>query len=161
VHVSLYVREGEQPPVLRYGQQVEFTARVRRTHNFNNPGAFDYVHYLARQNIYWTASGRASGPIRILPGSCGSRFVGAVFRLRTAALSRLESLYAGKPYDIGMLQAVLIGETSKLDKVWTEEYRSTGTFHALVISGAHVAVLAGFSCFCCGCVSSPKVPPCF
>jgi len=38
----------------------------------------------------------------------------------------------------------LLGETAKLDKVWTEEYRSTGTFHALVISGAHIAVLAAF-----------------
>src|SRR5207302_6089378 len=31
-----------------------------------------------------------------------------------------------------------------LQKVWTEQYRSTGTFHALVISGTHVAVLAAF-----------------
>ena len=65
MHVSLFVREGELPPVLRYGQRVEFDARVRRSHNFNNPAAFDYVHYLsylARQNIDWTASGRHSQP---------------------------------------------------------------------------------------------------
>ena len=37
------------------------------------------------------------------------------------------------------MQAVLIGATAKLDRMWTEDYRSTGTFHALVISGSHVA----------------------
>jgi competence protein ComEC len=71
----------------------------------------------------------------------------AVYGLRTASLDRLERLYAGKPYETGMMQAILIGETSKLDKIWTEQYRSTGTFHALVISGAHIAVLAAFLMF--------------
>ncbi len=144
VRVSLYVREGEKRPVLRYGQRVELDARVRPTHNFNNPGSFDYAHYLARQGIYWTASARAAAPIQILPGHCGSRFRGAIFWLRTRALDRLERLYSGSLYQTGMMQAILIGETSKLDKAWTEQFRSTGTFHALVISGAHVAVLAAF-----------------
>jgi competence protein ComEC len=147
VRVSLYVPEGKQPPVLRYGQRVEFDARVRPTHNFSNPGEFDYVHYLARQDIYWTASARATAPIKILPGRCGWRFMSAIYWLRTASLDRLERLYANQPYETGMMQAILIGETAKLDKVWTEEYRSTGTFHALVISGAHVAVLAAFLLF--------------
>ena len=144
VRISLFVLEGKQPPILRYGQRVEFDARVRPTHNFNNPGEFDYVNYLARRGIYWTASARATAPIKILPGRCGWRFMSAIYWLRTASLDRLERLYANQPYETGMMQAILIGETARLDKVWTEQYRSTGTFHALVISGAHVAVLAAF-----------------
>ena len=46
-----------------------------------------------------------------------------------------------------MMQAILIGQSFQLQKVWTEQYRSTGTFHALVISGTHVAVLAAFFLF--------------
>lgn len=145
--VSLFVREGEQPPLLRYGQKIEIEARVRHPHDFNNPGGFAYVRYLARQHIYWTASARASTPIRLLPGRCGSSFLRFVYDLRTAALDRLESLYQGNEYDTGMMQAILIGETARLDKVWTEHYRATGTFHALVISGSHVAVLAAFFLF--------------
>ena len=158
VRVSLSIPEGRQPPVLRYGQRVEFDARVRPTHNFNNPGAFDYVHYLARQGIYWTASARATAPIKILPGRCGWRFMSAIYWLRTASLDRLERLYANQPYETGMMQAILIGETAKLDKVWTEEYRSTGTFHALVISGAHVAVLAAFLLFLLRICFVPPTP---
>ena len=144
VRLSLYVREGQQAPVLHYGQRIELDAKVRPTHNFNNPGAFDYAHYLARKGIYWTGSARASEPIKILPGQCGSAFRKAIFWLRTTAVDRLAQLYAGSLYETGMMQAILIGETANLDKAWTGQFRATGTFHALVISGAHVAVLAMF-----------------
>ncbi len=142
--VSLYGEE--RGPDLAYGQQIELDARVRRPHNFLNPGAFDYVRYLARRDVYWTASARPSG-VRVLPGRCGSRFVEAVTHLRTAALERIAQLYGGRPYETGMMQAILIGETYQLERVWTENFRSTGTFHALVISGTHVAVLAAFLMF--------------
>ncbi|MBI2679896.1 MAG: DNA internalization-related competence protein ComEC/Rec2 [Candidatus Solibacter usitatus] len=147
VRVSLWLGEGEAPPSLRYGQRITVDARLRHPHNFGNPGSFDYVRYLARQRIYWTASASSGTRVEILPGECCSKFMRAIFALRTAALDRLETLYAGKPYQTGMMQAVLIGETAKLQKIWTTEYRATGTFHALVISGAHVAVLAAVFLF--------------
>jgi competence protein ComEC len=43
-----------------------------------------------------------------------------------------------------MMQAVLTGENTRLEKAWTEHYRRTGTYHALVISGLHLTVLAGY-----------------
>ena len=83
----------------------------------------------------------------MLPGSCGTTFQKAMMDLRQAALSRIEQLYTNDPYQSGMMQAILIGQSFQLQKVWTEQYRSTGTFHALVISGTHVAVLAAFFLF--------------
>ena len=144
VQVTAYAREGEPPPNLRYGQRVEFEARVRRPRNYGNPGSFDYALYLARRNIFWTASTRAGAPIDILPGACGSRFEAAIMNLRVMTLERLAQLYAGNAYDTGMMQAVMIGETYQVQRVWTEQFRNTGTFHALVISGTHTAVLAAF-----------------
>jgi competence protein ComEC len=148
VNVSFWLREGEKPPRLEYGQLVEFDGKIRKVHNFENPGAFDYVRYLARRQVYWTASARASAPIRILPGRCGSRLLAGLFALRTAALDRLEKLYAGDPHAVALTEAILLGESTKLEKVWTEDFRRTGTYHALVISGLHVTVLAGVLLFC-------------
>ena len=51
--VTLYTKEGESLPPLRYGQNIEVDARVRKTHNYGNPGDFDYQHFLARQEIYF------------------------------------------------------------------------------------------------------------
>jgi competence protein ComEC len=145
--VNWYLREGETAPAFQYGQIVEIPAKTRRPHNYQNPGAFDYVHFLARQSIYWSASTPAGAQAIILPGRCGSRFWQAIYSIRTAALARIEELYRPSAYNIAMMQAVLIGESSGLERVWTEDFRSTGTFHALVISGSHVAVLAAFFLF--------------
>lgn len=149
--VTLSLRPGPANPTpafpdLPYGTHVEFQGKVRRPHNFNDPGTFDAVDYLARQQIYWTATGDAS-TVRVLPGHCGNRAAGLIFAIRSAALNRLDKLYANDAYSDGMLQAILIGATGKLDRMWTEDYRSTGTFHTLVISGAHIAVLAAVLLF--------------
>lgn len=144
VQVTAYAREGQAPPALRYGQRVEFEARVRRPRNFGNPGAFDYARYLARRDIYWTASMPAGAAATVLPGQCGSAFAAAIAKLRVMALDRLAQLYRGQPYETGMMQAVMIGETYQVQRVWTEQFRNTGTYHALVISGTHTAVLAAF-----------------
>ena len=141
VQVSLYFNDNDPAPNLRYGQRVEFEAKIREPHNFRNPGAFDYVDYLARKDIYWTASAKGDTPITVLAGRCGSRVDEAIFTIRTGALERLERLFPGDTYANGMLAAILVGETRKLDKVWTEHFRRTGTYHALVISGLHFSSL--------------------
>src|SRR5262249_5079909 len=156
--VSLTLRDTDEPQRLDYGQRVEIEARIRRPHNYNNPGAFDYAAYLARQDIYWTASMTPGSRARILPGRCGSRFMAAVFALRVAALDRIEKLYAGDDYSTGMMEAILIGESSKLEKIWTEDFRRTGTFHALVISGVHVSVLAAVLLFLLRLCMIPEIP---
>jgi competence protein ComEC len=144
--VTLYTRPNEPLPELHYGQPVELDARVRKPHNFGNPGAFDYARFLARQDIFWTASG-AAHTLRHLTGRCGSPFQKAVMDLRQAALDRIARLYHGDLYQTGMMQALLIGQNFQLQRVWTEVYRSTGTFHVIVISGTHVAILAAFFLF--------------
>jgi competence protein ComEC len=142
---------------LEYGQRVEIEARARAPRTFNNPGSFDYAGYLARQKIFWTASMTRGSTARVLPGRCGWRPMAWIFALRELALDRIERLYADQ-YTVGMMQAMLIGESSQLQKIWTENFRRTGTFHALVISGAHVAVLAGVLLFLLRICSLAEIP---
>ena len=142
--VNLYLREGETPPSLSYGQTVEVTGRVRTPRNFGNPGAFDYAGWLARQQIYWTDGANA---VKVMPGRCGSPAVAALFGLRQAALGRIDHLYANDAWASAMMKATLLGDSTSLEKVWTDSFRRTGTYHALVISGMHVSVLAGVLLF--------------
>lgn len=128
---------------LAYGTRVEIEAKIRKPHNYQNPGSFDYAAFLARKRIFWNAAVFKGSTIRVLPGRCGSRLAGAISALRTAALNRIDALYAGDEYKTAMMEAVLIGESSKLEKDWTDHFRRTGTYHTIVISGLHVTVLAG------------------
>ena len=145
--VNLYRREGQPPRNFHFGQQIEIEAKVRTPHNFNNPGAFDNTAYLARQNIFWTATAGAQANVTVKEGRCGSSFWRSVYATRGGALRRIDELFSGNDYDTGMMEAVLIGDSARLQKSWTEDYRTTGTFHALVISGTHVALLAALLIF--------------
>jgi competence protein ComEC len=140
--ITVNLKPGDQPLALKYGQQVELPAKIRTPRNFQNPDSFDYVHYLAVQRIYWTGSVSNPQDIKILPATCGSRALGALFAVRTWALARLARLYPNDQHTVGLLQATLLGETSGVERRWTEDFRITGTYHALVISGQHVSVLA-------------------
>lgn len=141
VRISVNLKTGANVP-LDYGQRVEVAAKVRSPRNFQNPDSFDYAGFLAAQHIYWTGSVSAPGDIHVLPGRCGSRAVGWLYTVRTWALERIRALYPDDPHTIGLLQATLLGETSGVDRRWTTDFRITGTYHALVISGLHVSVLA-------------------
>lgn len=142
VRVSIYPRPGEEAPRLTYGQRVEVDVRLRKPRNFRNPGAFDYETYLARQHILGLGSAAGAHSVRILPGGCGSCWKRWILALRTAALERIDRLYPGDGYACGMLRAVLLGDASRIESIWTDSFRRTGTYHALVISGLHITVLA-------------------
>ncbi len=156
--VTIPLDEGEVAPPLDYGQHIEIDARIRPPHNYNNPGAFDYAAYLAHQDIYWTAVMPRNTEPRILKGRCGWRALNFVYALRTRALHRLDQLYGSDTYSSSMMKAILIGDSSSLEKVWTEDFRRTGTFHALVISGVHVTVLAGVLLFMLRLCALPQIP---
>lgn len=127
---------------LTYGQRFEAEAKVRRPRNFQDPEAFDYAGYLAQQHIYWTGSIADLAAVHVTAGSCGSRFMAGVYAVRTWALDRLSAAYPNDPHTLGLLSATLLGETAGVERRWTSEFRATGTYHALVISGLHVWIVA-------------------
>lgn len=142
MRVTALLKEDESLPPLAYGQTVEFPARLREPRNFGNPGAFDYETYLARREIYWVGTLSRPAALKITGAGCGHTWRGWLFAIRTAALERLDRLYSGDDYARYMMRALLLGDSTGLQAAWTEHFRRTGTYHALVISGAHISVLA-------------------
>lgn len=145
VQVSHYPRAGlAAPERLVYGQRVRFSARYRAPDRFLNPGSFDYPSYLARRNIFWLATIPAKSPIDRSPLSlpCGSPFHRTIANARTFLADRIEASFpSDDDYVPAMLAALLLGDDSLVRKSWTDAYRRTGTFHALVVSGQHLTVL--------------------
>jgi len=158
IQISVGLDEGEAPPKLAYGQQVEVEARIREPHNFQNPGGFDLVAWLARTNIYWRATARHARAVKVVPGSCGHLVQGVLFSIRTASIDRIDRFYPGDSYNSAMMSAILIGDSSRLEKAWTDDYRRTSTFHALVISGLHISVLAAVLLFLLRVCMIPAIP---
>lgn len=134
--------KGDTNLPLVYGQPVEVAAKIRSPRNYQNPGGFDLVTYLANQHIYWSGTVSGLSGVRVLPGRCGSVLLTWLYALRSRALAQLAYLYPDDLQTRGLLQATLIGETAGVERRWTSDFRVTSTYHAIVISGLHISVLA-------------------
>jgi competence protein ComEC len=154
MRITVYLKENEAPPRLHYGQRVEAEVRVRYPRNFENPGSFDYTGWLARRHIYWTASASGTSRIQVLPGACGDGWRSWLYRVRQGGLERLDELHSTSEYANGVARALLLGDSSRLERVWIEEFRRSGTYHALVISGLHLTALAAVLLFAMRLVSA-------
>jgi competence protein ComEC len=128
---------------LEYGRRVEVEAKVRPVRGFHNPGAFDLEEWMGQRQIFWSGSAGSKGTVQVLPGQCGSRWGRALERLRARALARIDELYPGDDYHRAMMRGLLLGDKSEIRKAWIEDYRRTGTYHALVISGSHITLVCG------------------
>jgi len=140
--VSVYLRKAEKPIELRYGDKVEVEGRFRTPRNFENPGAFDYAGYLARRRIYWQASVSGVSGVKVLPGFCGVRWRAVLADWRERALQAIDREFPPDGYANAVLRASLLGDASRLQPAWSDEFRRTGTYHVLVISGLHLTTIS-------------------
>jgi competence protein ComEC len=142
IRTSLYLPPGQSPPSWRYGDRLSLPLRLHPIRNSGNPGSFDAETYFAHRDIYWNAT-ISSGPLPTPAAEpCGHPIQAAIYSLRAALLSRIHSVTSGDRYLSAILGALLLGDNARLEEADTENYRRTGTYHAIVISGIHITVLA-------------------
>ena len=96
--------------------------------------------------------------IQLQSGRCGHPLLGWLFAVRTSALERLDKLYGADTRTSLLLRAILLGQTAGIERRWTDDFRITGTYHALVISGQHVSVLAMTMLFCLRLLNLGRIP---
>jgi competence protein ComEC len=125
--------------LFRYGERLRFPVKLYPPHNFRNPGAFDYTGYLAENGIAALGSAKAE-TVELLPEFAGKRAELWRTRLRRSLIEKIHALW--KPDEAPLLDALLIGENSFLERETLTDFQRTGTYHVLVISGLKVAVLA-------------------
>lgn len=125
-------------PEMHAGQVWTFRAKLHKAHNLNNPGGFDYTTYLGAKHIHWVGY--------VLPGGMRGSVLHpspwnmVVIREKMAAhLSRL----LPDVTTLGIVQALTLGVTTQISKESWALFRCTGTTHLMVISGAHIGLVAG------------------
>lgn len=129
---------------LEAGDRVSVWATLYRPRGFLNPGGFQVEAYLARTGVSMSGSTKSSLLVerqasagRWSLARKGSQARGFVrHRIREA----FDSMDGGEVP--GVLIALLIGDRSLIPP-WAEKlHQESGIFHVIVISGAHVALLA-------------------
>jgi competence protein ComEC len=154
-------------PVLHCGDLVSVPLRLRAPERYRDPGAWQYADYLLGQNIAATASASAA-KLSLLPVPTQNHPLADLSASRTSATlqcrifaaqtwaaarllgyvrstpnRRLPALLRLTPDDGGMLNAMLFGDRTRLTHTLRVGFERTGSFHLFVVSGMHVALLAG------------------
>ncbi len=142
------------PPIaLQCGDRIELPLRLKLPNRYRDPGAFQYADQLAAQGIVARA-GTALGRVQRLgtsPPTAGCR-LGAAQAWASARLlgfaasrenQRLPPWLRLGTTDAHMLAAMLFGDRSGLTHSLRTGFERTGSFHLFVVSGMHIALLAG------------------
>ncbi|MBN9118598.1 MAG: ComEC/Rec2 family competence protein [Planctomycetes bacterium] len=124
------------------GDMIEVTGRLSRPDGPHNPGERDYRSFLLDRQI--TAElrvKRSADPVVRLEEGWRSSLFGWLAAVRGWGGRALER---SLPDESGLATALLLGDSTALDREEWDVYVRTGVIHVLAISGQHLVVLGWF-----------------
>ena len=144
------------------GDHVEITLRLRAPERYRDPGAWQFADYLLEQGIAATANVPSTN-LHVIAGPAHTHPLAALSEITQCRIFAAQSWAAGRllaytgssanrslppqlrltPDDAGMVNAMLFGDRSRLTQQLRLGFQRTGSFHLFVVSGMHVALLAG------------------
>lgn len=131
---------------LQYGDRIDARVRLRRPHNYQNPGSFNYRRWLESiQDIYWQGAAEEPSQVEKLTGADPpllEKLIQDVRQTLSRSIDRLYPPWTLEGRDGAVLKAVLLGDRSSLDSSTIENFRKSGLYHLLVVAGLHVGLLA-------------------
>jgi competence protein ComEC len=125
-------------PSLQAGQRWQFSVKLKKPHNYLNPGSADFVGSLAARHVHW---------------------IGYIFSKNNKLLKKSHSLFnwlklrehlGNKLYHLapnqttaGVVEALTLNLTTHISPKDWDLFRHTGTTHLFGISGEHIALISG------------------
>ena len=167
VRLTIRWAEGQTPFTIGCGERIRAAGRLLPPQRYRDPGAWDRTAYLLDQGVTSTATVKAERVQRL--GAAQSRSWACVLSTaQHAAAARLLALPAamrGFPAplrisqeDAIMLAAMVTGDRTFLSHGLRVGFERTGSFHMLVVSGLHLAIVAGFIAWIARKLRVPRVP---
>lgn len=127
-------------PDFKLGQSWRMCAKMRTPLSYRNPGGFDYPKFLRSKHIVWTGFLKKEG-MQLL-NEHEQSFDIKWLQWRIGLSNRFE--FVG--WDVttrGIVEALTLGLVHRLPQEAWDLFRRTGTTHLMVISGAHIGLVAG------------------
>lgn len=121
-----------------------FGVRMKRPHGWHNPGGFDYEGWLYQHGI------NATGYVRKIPDPVlvAREEATALDRWREGVSVQIQNLLSNHG-QVGVVQALLVGERGDVNQQFRERMVKTGTMHLMAISGLHISMVFAW-CFFLG-----------
>jgi competence protein ComEC len=125
---------------LGYGTRIRALANLRKSQGFRNPGTTDFDEMLEYRGYDATGLIKSALLIERLGEGKHNRVFSVLYAVRANAIAVILRSFT-QPTS-GILAAALFGNQHFLSQDTAESFRIGGTFHLLVISGLHVAMIA-------------------
>lgn len=130
-------------PNIVVGQEWQFNVRLKRPRGFANPAGFDYHAWLLRQGV--GATGYVVSSDENVQVQSGADGLGAREWINWQRQQLQQWILThSNSTERGILIALLIGDSSYVEKEQWDRMQRTGTSHLIAISGLHVGFLALF-----------------
>jgi competence protein ComEC len=155
------------PIAFRCGDEVRATVRLMLPENYRDPGAWSRTDYLLDQGITATATVNLDRIERL--GARSDRAVACrISEWQQAASTRIlalpQRMHRLRPWlrltgdDAVMLAAMITGDRTFLTHSLRVGFERTGSFHMLVVSGLHLAIVAGCLFWIARRLRIPQIP---
>lgn len=151
--VRLRMRRAKDPPSadiadslgLRYGDSIRALAELHKPRVYRDPGVFNFRRWMESvEDIYWQGTIKSPLLVEKLPQTSAPSPSVLIVRVRHRLLAGIDQIFppwSVEGRDGAVLKAVLLGDRSSLDSETLENFRQSGLYHLLVISGLHVGLL--------------------
>jgi len=138
--VQVFVREAVLD--LADGERIELTGWLYPLRPPRNPGAFDWASYQRRQGIVASMTVNHRRAIQRL-GFSDKEGMGGVLRAFRASARHwlISDLAASAEEERGLLEAMVIGQRSRLDRRLNDVFINAGCVHFLAVSGIHLVIV--------------------
>ncbi|MFY9609575.1 MAG: ComEC/Rec2 family competence protein [Blastocatellia bacterium] len=125
---------------LDYGSRVSVLVRLERARAYHNPGSPDFNEFLERHGYDLKGAIKSPLLVRRIGRSAVNPALTFLYTSRLLLMEAIDSRF--KQPEAGTLKAMLAGNQYFLDPKTIERLRQASTFHTLVISGMHIALIA-------------------
>jgi competence protein ComEC len=131
---------------IEYGDGVRVMAQLRRPRTYRNPGSFDYPRWLESvEDISFIGTIKSPHLVEKLPSQNEAGFEKSIQAVRQRLLDGIDRIYppwTRQGREGAVLKAVLLGDSTSLSTETVENFRRTGLYHQLVVSGEQLGLLA-------------------
>ncbi len=126
-------------PEFKYGDLIEVQGKLEKPENFEteNGQEFDYVNYLAKDDIYYQIS---FAQAKIISENNGSFIRSKLFAFKNAFLSKINLLI--KEPESALLGGLILGAKNSLGQEWQDNFRLAGVSHIVALSGYNITIVA-------------------
>ncbi|GGD53767.1 ComEC/Rec2 family competence protein [Muriicola marianensis] len=134
----LGLEKRKEQPGFKAESRLLFTGKIKPIPPPFNPYQFAYDEYMEVRGVYDQVILKEGNYIVQDPEGYSIR--GRAQRIREGVIEALQATSVGRE-ELGVIQAILLGERDDLDPEVYRQYRDAGAAHILAVSGLHIGIL--------------------